>query len=176
MPLTLHVGLSKKAGLPNYGSIGASCQVEVELENSLLHQDLDTFQQHVRKAYVACAQAVNDELARHLGPACNQERNGHSAGWFGQPPSASAPNDASHTHEVAAKVQLASPRQLDYAEQLAGQIPGLGIERLEVLAQVMFEMPLADLSRHGASELIDVLKDLKAGRLALESVFHGEAA
>ena len=56
------VGLSKKHGLPDFGSVGASCNVTVELEGSLLHQDLETFQRHVRKAYVACSQAVNDEL------------------------------------------------------------------------------------------------------------------
>src|SRR5687767_219737 len=47
MPLTLNVGLTKKMGLPDYGSLGASCHVEVELDGSLLQCDLDGFHRHV---------------------------------------------------------------------------------------------------------------------------------
>ena len=64
MPLKLSVGLSKKVGQPAYGSLGASCHVEVDLETALVFEDLDGFQQRVRQVYVACNQAVNDELAR----------------------------------------------------------------------------------------------------------------
>jgi len=55
---------AKKHGLPDFGSVGATCNVTVELEGSLLYQDLESFQRHVKNAYVACSQAVNDELAR----------------------------------------------------------------------------------------------------------------
>ncbi len=64
MPLTLNVGMSRKLGQPDYGSIGASCNVSVELDVSLLTGDPDGFQRHVRNAYAACSRAVNDELAR----------------------------------------------------------------------------------------------------------------
>ena len=67
MPMKVSVGLSKKVGLPEYGSLGASCNVEIELEGSLLQNDVDKFQQHVRRAYQACAQAVNEELHRSNG-------------------------------------------------------------------------------------------------------------
>lgn len=65
MPLKLNVGLAKKVGQPEYGSLSASCHVELDLDQSLLQSDLDGFRRRVRNAFVACRQAVNDELARH---------------------------------------------------------------------------------------------------------------
>ena len=61
--LKLNVGTSKKIGQPDYGSAGASCNLEVELDPGLF-QDLEGLHIVVRRAYAACNQAVNDELAR----------------------------------------------------------------------------------------------------------------
>lgn len=65
MPLKLHAGLSKKVGLPGYGSLGASCHLEIELDTSLLARDPPGFQEQVQAAFGACAQAVQAELDRH---------------------------------------------------------------------------------------------------------------
>ena len=43
MPLTLNVGLSKKIGQPDYGSLGASCNLAVELDANLLTTGLERF-------------------------------------------------------------------------------------------------------------------------------------
>ena len=65
MPLKFSVGLSKKIGQPDYGSLGASCHVEYEADSVLLFSDLETFHRQVKAAFVACKQAVQDELSRH---------------------------------------------------------------------------------------------------------------
>jgi hypothetical protein len=64
MSVKLNVGVSRKVGLPDYGSVGATCNVEVELDGSLLKGDLEAFYAQVRHAYGAARQAVHDELAR----------------------------------------------------------------------------------------------------------------
>ena len=175
MPLQLSIGLSKKQGLPDYGSVGASCSVVVELDSALLHQDLDTFHRHVRNAFVACSQAVNDELARQQQPSGSQTAN----------PTPAAPSDGNgaqaaatngNGHRNGAKGGGASQKQLNYANQLAGQIHGLGVRRLESLADKMCGKPIAGLSSLDASGLIDTLKAIKEGRLDLDAALNGATA
>jgi hypothetical protein len=62
--MKLNVGVSRKVGLPNYGSVGASCNLELELDATLLERDLNAFHAQIRGAYVAAHQAVRDQLAR----------------------------------------------------------------------------------------------------------------
>ena len=161
MPLKLNVGLSKKIGQPDYGSLGASCHVEVELDHALLDSDLEGFQQRARQAFSACRQAVHDELARHTG---NQP--------VGDPakPAEAASNGHTRPATNGETSHRASRKQLDYVQQLAGQITGLGVRKLEDLAHRMFSKPLADLSSLDASGLIDTLKQIKAGNIDLEAV------
>lgn len=166
MPLKLNVGLSKKQGLPDYGTVGASCHVDVELDGSILHGDLDAFHRYVRNAYVACSQAVNDELARH--------RVGESGQRRGQTPTNG--NGATSHNGNGNGSHRASQKQIDYANQLARQIHGLGVRRLDDLAQRMFGKPAADLSGLDASSLIDTLKAIKDGRLDLDAALNGAAS
>jgi len=157
MPLKLNVGISKKVGQPDYGSLGASCFVEVELDQSLIFDDLEGFQDRVKHVYLACRQAVSDELGRQQ----------HSGGIVASNGSAGAPGSRhlNGKHNGQTNGHRASKKQLDYARQLAGQIRGLGLRRLETLAERMFSKPLADLSSLDASGLIDALKQIKSGKL-----------
>jgi hypothetical protein len=63
MAVQVSVGLQKKVGLPEFGSLGASCHIEFEIDRSLLDHDLDGFHEKVSDAFIACKQAVNDQLA-----------------------------------------------------------------------------------------------------------------
>jgi hypothetical protein len=89
--MRLTVGVSKKVGLPDYSSVGASCTVEVELPEGLVYSDLEVFHERAHDAYVACHQAVFDELNRLAGPkAAAVPRSGvpdpNGAGAAARPP------------------------------------------------------------------------------------------
>lgn len=178
MPLQLSVGLSKKQGLPDYGSLGASCSVTVELDGSLLHDDLEAFHKSVKNAYVACSQAVNDEIARqreHEGNGGHQRLQQLPTTTAASPPvetdtRSSSAGNGSNGHG-------ASQKQVEYIHQLARQIRGLGIRKLDALCDRMFSKPLADLSSFEASAAIDQLKAIKAGQINLdEALGAGEVA
>ena len=170
MPLKLNVGVSKKVGLPDFGSLGTTCHVEVELDSSLVFDDLDGFHSKVRQAYVACSQAVNDELNR-------QQADNQGAASQSQPTSSAAGSAKgnSNGHRNGSNGSRASQKQLDYVNQLAGQIRGLGVRRLETLSDKMFGKSLAELSSFDASSLIDSLKAIKEGRLDLDAALNGAA-
>jgi len=166
MPFTLNVGLSKKIGQPDYGSLAASCHVEVELDQSLIFQDLEEFHASVSSIFAACRQAVADELAR-------QQTLGMEPCKSGRRSSAGA---AAQETGIAHGYHPASQKQLDYAQQLAGQIEGLGVPGLDALADQMFQKNLADLSTYEASRLIDSLKEIKAGRIEAAAMLQDTAA
>jgi hypothetical protein len=155
MPLRLNVGVSKKLGLPAYSSVGASCNLDLEIESGLLH-DPAGFRDQVRDAFDAAQQAVDDELARlQAGGDPGESRealatNGHHNGIHttnGKP----TPRLATHParigkpatpSQVRAIISIARRHHAD----LDGLLCDLGVTRPE-------ELSLADASR-----LIDQLK------------------
>ena len=174
MCVKLNVGLSKKIGLPEYGSVGASCYVEIELPGSLVLDDLEGFHKHVRSAYIACRQAIQDELAQH-----QPSTSASSAGQTGNGSAASAsPTESNgNGHDSHGSngngARQATEKQVTYIRQLAGQVKGLGVRRLETLSQRMFGKPVAGLTSLDASGLIDTCKAIKAGEIDLDAALNG---
>lgn len=154
MAAKLSVGLQKKVGLPNYGSLGASCHVEFEVDPAWIEADPDRFRRKVHQAYDACHQAVQERLAR--------ERSGEDTQtprFANQTPnedpdrnkSAEDRHDSPHRRNARSATQnqlraifsLARRQRID-PQRLAGE--RFGVDRIE------------DLSIREASSLIDELK------------------
>ncbi|MBC8873589.1 MAG: hypothetical protein H8E44_29480 [Planctomycetes bacterium] len=64
---------------------------------------------------------------------------------------------------------------MNFINQLARGIRGLGIRRLDSLTGKMFGKPLTDLTSLDASSLIDMLKAIKDGRVSLDAALNNEA-
>lgn len=188
MAMKINVGLSKKIGLPDFGSLGASCNLEFELDHNLLQNDLEGFHQRVRSAFAACRQAIQDQLAREQqaagatpGAGLNGSTNGKTGSGAsprnGSPGNERPPIGNGHSNGVnGSSGHNASEKQLGYLRQLAKQVPGLGVRRLEALAQRMHGKPVAGLTSLDASGLIDTVKAIKAGQIHLDGVLEGQPA
>ena len=157
--LKLNTGVSKKIGLPDYGSLGASCNLEIELDHTVF-SDPNAFKDRVRKAFSACRQAVEEELARHQS----------------SPGQATTSADSGAGQSNGHNGHLASEKQFNFLHQLAGQIQGLDSRQLENLSQKMFGKPIAGLTSLDASGLIDTLKSLKAGEIDLNAALNGASS
>ena len=175
MPITINVGLSKKVGTANYGSLGATCNVSFEAGHDLLDTDLAGFHQKVRNAYVACSQAVKDELAREQEAENAANGSGHANGNAAGYASGNGQADNGNGQSSNGSAKTVSEKQLNFAKQLSKGIPNLGVRRLENLAQKMYGKPLASLTTLDASGLIDTLKSIKAGEIDINSVLETAA-
>lgn len=76
MPVKLNIGLSRKVGEANYGSRGASINLEVELDNGVLG-DPGQLRERVRDLYMLARQSVDDELQRPADAGENAHANGN---------------------------------------------------------------------------------------------------
>jgi hypothetical protein len=159
MPLKLNVGVSRKLGQPDYGSLGASCHIEVELPQELLERDLEGFHVRVRDAYIAAHQAVHDELDRLQGQARSPRPLGGPNGHAGCPgDTAPRPRSETPIRSNGRPRKSATARQLAAIEALARR-GGADLDAL--LAELGVERPEA-LSLAQASALIDTLKAAEA--------------
>ena len=66
--LKVNAGLTRKIGLPAYGSAGASCTIEIELDQTLVLQDATATQNRLDAVYEICRDAVERELFKYQLP------------------------------------------------------------------------------------------------------------
>jgi hypothetical protein len=152
MPLKLCVGLSKKVGQRDYGSLGASCGVEVELDSHLLEHDLDGFHRRVRDAFIACEQAVHDELSRVTTAAAVHDAlaNGNA----GQSGTANGRNGTENPNATR-RSRSATSAQVRTICNMANR---QGVDLAPLLHSRFGARAAAQLSIAEASQLIDELK------------------
>lgn len=151
--LKLNVGFTKKVGEAHYGSRGASVNLELELDSSLVG-DADRLKDRIRHLFGLAKASVDEELAAAAEPAANgngsaatpSTNNGHAAAK----PSGRRRDGtrAATASQVRALHAIADRRKLDLSPLLA--------ERFQI-------DDAAGLTITEASNLIDELKGESAG-------------
>jgi hypothetical protein len=145
--LKLNVGLSKKIGLPDYGSRGAAVSLELDLESSLVGDPVK-LKERIRQLFAMAKVSVDEELAAQ-SPAGNETKGGNSSGNGKSPCNGHANGDRrdgtrrATASQIRALVAIAERRKLD--------LEGLLAERFHT-------REAAELSIVEASSLIDELK------------------
>ena len=75
MPMKLNVGLSRKVGEPNYGSRGATVNLELEVDSTLAAEP-DRLQQRIRELFGLAKMSIDEELQVDPSqPAASQQRS-----------------------------------------------------------------------------------------------------
>ena len=150
--LKLNVGTNRKIGQPDFGSAGASCNLERELDTGWF-QDLDGLQQVVKRAYAACNQAVQDELAR-IGGDTDRNTQHQEVIEVRTNPTKSGPRITTTSN------RLSSPRPAT-ASQISALRAICSRQKIDLmcLLRERFGLTAADeLGIRQASNLIDELK------------------
>ena len=151
MPVKLNIGLSRKVGEANFGSRGASVNLEVELDSGII-SDQQRFQERVRALYAQARQSINAELdLPSEGPAIEQpvvQRNGHASAPNGNGSQSRQEGGSATQSQVRAIFAIARRNRLDPKNLV---LERFGLDRPE------------DLSIRDASSLIDDLKRGVAG-------------
>ena len=145
MPVKINVGVAKKVGQPNFGSAGATCNVEFEIDGGYDNGSTERFQDAVRRAYAACRTAVESELtAQDSKPQLGSSH---------QPP---ATNRTANQSNPGTQTRGATASQVRAIHAIANHS---GISLAAVLSEFNVSRP-DDLSVRDASTVIDQLKSL----------------
>jgi len=160
MTIRINIGVNKKIGLPEYGSAGGHCNIEIEADNSVLN-DAEQFLQRVRDAYEMARQSVEEELTHHrLGNAAGQPSSPGQSNKTPAQPRQEYRNDNSSGSDR----YVASDKQQRFIASLVKAVKGLDWKTLDRYCGVRFGKNTSQLTPKEASALIDDLKEAKDGR------------
>lgn len=164
MPMKLNVGLSRKVGEPNYGSRGASVNLELELDNSLVEQP-ERLRDRIRQLYQMAKASVDEELNGGVQqpPTTSHSGGDHNNGHGGGLDQYRVTNGNGNGQRQPANGH--GPRQAT-SSQVKAIHAIAGRNRIDVgrLVQDRFNVQRPDdLSIFDASTLIDELKSAQAG-------------
>ena len=137
--IRLNAGISRKVGEPNYGSRGASVNVELELESAVVN-DTEALHEKIRTLFALAKRSVDEELGMSTsgGTPGQPTANGTNGGQNG---TASRPATDGQKRAVWA---ICKKLGLDQDQE----------------AQATFDRPVSQLTLPEASQLIDRLKVL----------------
>ena len=97
MPMKLNVGLSRKVGEPNYGSRGATVNLELEIDSTLVAEP-ERLQERIRELFGLAKASIDEELQGELTqPAANVQRSTGQAATTSRQPHANGRNGASRS-------------------------------------------------------------------------------
>ena len=137
--IKLNAGVSRKVGEPNYGSRGASVNVELELESAVVN-DTEALHEKIRTLFALAKRSVDEELgvSTSSGSPSQPTVNGTNGGQNG---TASRPATDGQKRAVWA---ICKKLGLDQDQE----------------ARATFDRPVSQLTLPEASQLIDRLKVL----------------
>lgn len=122
MPLKLNVGLSRKVGESNYGSRGASVNVEMELESTLVG-DPAKLQERIRQLFWIVRASLTEELNGNGAAKNGNEANGHTHHGEGNGSSAPPKENfrAATQSQVRALHAIAKSKNINLTRLLRGR-------------------------------------------------------
>ena len=154
MTIKINVGVNKKIGLPDYGSAGSHCNIEIEADNSIL-DNAEQFLQRVKDAYEVARQSVEEELSHHRpGSATSQSRSASQSN--------AAPRQEHRSDNPTDNRYIASPKQQQFIASLVKGVKGLDWRKLDKYCDTKFGKVCSQLSSKEASALIEDLKAAKS--------------
>ena len=146
MPLKLNVGASKKVGEANYGSRGASVNLEMELDSALAN-DPPKLKERIRQLFGL----VRASLAKEL----NGDGNGNH-------PNSEKPADQHHGNGSSARNNQPRPATQSQVKAIYAIARGQHLDVQQLLRDRFNVGRADDLTIKEASQLIDSLKSSRS--------------